>query len=282
MINQIKTILLLGTLTGLLLGIGQFFGGTQGLTVALIFVGLMNLSTYWFSDKFVLMMYKAHEAKKTEHVELHHIVEEVAEKAGIPKPKLYIIPSIQANAFATGRNPKNAVVACTQGIMKLLTKDELKGVIAHEIAHIKNRDILITTIAATIAGVISYLAQMAQFAAIFGGNRNDREGQGNAISLLMLAILTPIIATVLQLAISRSREYLADETGARTIKNPKALAKALEKLAYGAQHHTMEFGNHATSSMFIVNPFTAQGLFALFSTHPPMDERIKRLNEMKV
>lgn len=281
MINQIKTILLLGILTGLLLGIGQIFGGTQGLTVALVFVGLMNFFTYWFSDKFVLMMYRAKEADKKEHRELHEIVDDVAYKAGIPKPKLYIIPTMNPNAFATGRNPKNAAVACTEGIMKLLSKDELKGVLAHEIAHIKNRDILVTTIAATIAGVISYLAQMAQFAAIFGGGRDNREGHGNAISLLVLAILTPIIAMILQMAISRSREYLADETGARTIKNPKALANALKKLAYGAHHAPMEFGSQATSSLFIVNPFTAQGLFALMSTHPPMEERIKRLNEMK-
>lgn len=281
MINQIKTILLLGILTGLLLGIGQFFGGAQGLAVALVFVGLMNFFTYWFSHKFVLMMYRAHEAKKTEHPELHKIVEEVSHQTGIPTPKLYIIPSANPNAFATGRNPKNGVVACTEGIMKLLSKDELKGVLAHEMAHIKNRDILVTTIAATIAGVISYLARIAQFAAIFGGGRDD-EGRGNVLSLLLLAVLTPIIAMILQLAISRSREYLADETGARAIKNPKALASALKKLAYGSHHAPMEFGSEATSSLFIVNPFASSGFFALMSTHPPMEERIKRLNDMKV
>jgi len=278
--NQIKTIILLGALTGLLIGVGGMIGGRQGLLIGLIFAGGMNFVMYWFSDKMVLAMYGAKEAKKSEYPELHKIVEEVAKLSHLPKPKVYVLPTAAPNAFATGRNPEHAAVAATEGIMQLLTHDELKGVIAHEMGHIKNRDILVTTIAATIAGVISYLAHMAQFAAIFGGN--NRDDRGNMMGIIVLAILTPIIAMILQLAISRAREYLADETGARTIKNPKALANALKKLEIGAKHHPMRMGSPATSSMFIVNPFSAHGLVALLSTHPPMAERIKRLNEMNI
>ncbi len=279
MINQIKTVLLLGLLSGLMLVVGTLIGGNFGLTIALALALLMNFGAYFFSDKIVLAMYGAKEASKKEYSYLHDIVEEVAEKAGIPKPKVYIVPNQTPNAFATGRNPEHAVVACTEGILQLLTKDELKGVIAHEIAHVKNRDILVTTIAATIATVISYLAQMAQFAVIFG-SRDDREGQ-NPLGLLILAILTPIIATIIQLAISRSREYLADETGARTIKDGKSLANALKKLELGVKHNPLTHGNPTTSSLFIVNPFSARGLQGLFSTHPSTDERVNRLNKLK-
>lgn len=278
--NQIKTILLLGLLSGLMLVAGFFIGGNYGLTIALAIALVMNFGSYFYSDKIVLRMYKARPAKKSEHPKIHKIVEDVAHKAHIPKPKIYIVPSDNANAFATGRNPKNAVIACTQGILKILDTNELKGVIAHEIAHVKNRDILVATIAATIATVISYLAMMARFAAIFGGMRDDRGGNG--LSLLFLAILTPIIAVIIQLAISRSREYLADSTGAKFTKEPKALASALHKLEQANKNNPIQFGNTATSSLFITNPFSARGLVSLFSTHPAMPERIKRLNEMKV
>ena len=277
-INQLKTAMLLGALTGLMLLAGNLLGGRGGLTIALMFAGLMNFGAYFFSDKIVLAMYRAQEAKKTEHPALHRIIEEITHKAGVPKPKVYIIETATPNAFATGRNPKHAAVACTTGIMSLLTHDELKGVLAHEIAHVKNRDILITTVAATIAGVISYLAQMAQFAAIFGG-RDEREG-GNMAGMLVLAILTPIIATIIQLAISRSREYHADATGAKTIHNSHHLANALKKIETGVRHNPLQFGHPATSSLFILNPFSAGGMVKLLSTHPSTHERIKRLNEM--
>jgi len=278
--NQIKTVLLLGLLTGLLLGVGQLLGGRQGLFIGLVFAIVMNFGAYWFSDKIVLKMYRAKEIKENDEPELYKLVKEVAHLAQLPMPKVYIIPSENPNAFATGRNPKNSAVACTVGIMNLLNKDELKGVIAHEMAHIKNRDTLIQAVAATIAGVISYLAFMARWAAIFGGmGGRDRDG-GNMFELLALAIITPLVATILQLAISRSREYLADETGAKTIHNPIALANALEKLESGVKHNPLRFGTPSTSSLFIVNPFSARGLIGLFSTHPPMNERIKRLKNM--
>lgn len=278
--NQIKTVILLGLLSGLMLLAGQLIGGTTGLSIALGIAVILNFGTYFYSDKIVLRIYRAKKATKSEYPKLHKIVSEVAKNAGIPKPKIYIVPTENANAFATGRNPKNAVVACTQGILNILDEKELKGVIAHEIAHVKNRDILVSTIAATIAAVISYLAMMARFAAIFGGMRDDRGGNG--LSLLFLAILTPIIALIIQLAISRSREYLADSTGAHFTKEPKALASALYKLEQANKQNPIRFGNTATSSLFITNPFSAKGLVSLFSTHPAMDARIKKLNEMKV
>jgi heat shock protein HtpX len=280
--NQIKTFILILALTAVLLFVGQLVGGMSGLTIAIVIALVINVGSYFFSHKIVLAMYKAKEAKESEYPDLHAMVREVAHLAKIPKPKVYIIPTESPNAFATGRNPKNAVVACTHGIMRLLHKDELKGVIAHEIAHIKNRDILIQTIAATIAGVISYVAMMARWAAIFGGFGGDRDGDGGGIlGFLVLAILAPIIAVIIQLAISRSREYLADETGARTIHNPLALAAALEKLEKGINHNPMRMGNDTTSSLFIANPFRGRALMALFSTHPPMKERVKRLRNMR-
>ena len=277
--NQFKTAVLLAVLTALMLLIGTFFGKT-GFYIAIAFVLIMNLVTYFFSDKLVLWMYNAKEAKEKDNPKLFRIIREVSSLAKIPMPKVYIIPSASPNAFATGRNPKNAAVAVTGGIMELLTEDELRGVIAHEIAHVKNRDILISTIAATIAGVISYLASMAQWAAIFGIGGDD--DNGNILGLLLIAILAPIIAIILQLAISRSREYLADETGAKTIHDSKSLASALEKLEKGISKEPMKFGNNSTSSLFIANPFNAKGIFTLFSTHPPIQERIKRLKAMKV
>lgn len=280
MINQIKTVLLLGILTGVLLLIGQLVGGTSGLTIALIFAILMNFGSYWFSDKIVLAMYRAKEVKASQAPKLYKIVKDVATEANVPMPKVYIIPTDAANAFATGRNPKHAAVAATQGILDLLSEKELKGVIAHEIAHVRNRDILIATIAATIAGVISYIAIMARFAAIFGGSR-DSEGRGNILELLLLAIIAPIAAMIIQFAISRSREYLADETGAKIVKDSSGLATALEKLHASVKQHPLRFGNQATAHMFIVNPFTARGLMSLFSTHPDHNERIKRLNNLQ-
>lgn len=279
--NQIKTIILLGALTALMLWFGSFWG-QSGLFVALVFVLLMNFFTYFFSDKIVLAMYRAKEVKDKDDY-LFKLVKEVAHDANIPAPRVYIMPSEQSNAFATGRNPKHSAVACTQGILNLLSKEELKGVIAHEISHIRNRDTLIMVIASTIAGVISYLAMMARFAAIFGGfGGRDNKGGGNAIGLLVLAIITPIIAMIIQLAISRSREYMADESGAKIIKNPKALASALEKLEAGVKHSPMRMGSEATSSLFIVNPFRASSMLALLSTHPSIKERVKRLREMNV
>lgn len=276
--NQIKTALLLGLLTGLLLFLGYLIGGNTGIFVGLVLSILMNFGTYWFSDKIVLMMYKAKQVDKNH--ELYKLVEGIAKEARLPMPKVYIIPANNLNAFATGRSPKNAAVAATEGIIRNLTKEELKGVMAHELSHVKNRDTLIATIAATIAGVISYLAYMTRFAAMFG-NR-DNENSGNIFALLGLAILTPIIATIIQLAISRSREYIADESGARMIKNPEALARALEKLELHNKAHPMMFGSPATSSLFIVNPFRGQALLNLFSTHPQVQERVKRLRALKI
>jgi heat shock protein HtpX len=279
--NQLKTVVLLGLLTGLLLGVGQLLGGRNGLLIGLAFAVILNFGSYWFSDKIVLAIYRAKEVKVADNPELYGMVKEVSELAGLPMPRVYIVPSQNPNAFATGRSPKKAAVAVTNGIMDLLNKDELKGVIAHEMAHVKNRDTLIQAVAATIAGVISYLAFMARWAAIFGGMGRDRDS-GNAMQLLALAILTPLIATIIRLAISRSREYLADETGAKTIHNPYALASALEKLHEGVKHNRMRFGGPSTSSLFIVNPFSAKGFLHFFSTHPPMDERVRRLRSMAV
>ncbi|MBL7100583.1 MAG: zinc metalloprotease HtpX [Nanoarchaeota archaeon] len=280
--NQIKTILLLGVLTALMLWFGSLWG-QGGLFIALAFVLLMNFGTYFFSDKIVLKMYKAKEVKEKDTPNLFNLVKEIAHDAKIPMPKVYVMPSDQSNAFACGRSPKHSSVAFTKGILNILTKEELKGVIAHEISHIKNRDTLIMVIASTIAGIISYLAFMARFAAIFGGfgGRDNRDG-GNAMGLLIMAIITPIIAMLLQLAISRSREYMADEKGAKIIKNPKALASALEKLNQNVKHHPMRLGNKATSSLFIVNPFSAKGLTSLLSTHPSMKSRVERLRAMKL
>ncbi len=283
MINQLKTVVLLGLLTALLLWVGQLLGGMSGLTIAFIFAIIMNFGAYWFSDKIVLAMYRAKEVKESESPKLYKIVREVTRQANVPMPKVYIIPSDASNAFATGRNPKHAAVAATQGILNLLNDDELKGVIAHEIAHVRNRDILISTVAGTIAGVISYAATMAQWAAMFGGfGGRDRESNGNILSFLVLAIITPIIAAVIQLAISRSREYLADETGAKIIRNPNGLASALEKLENDAKKHPMGFGNRATAHLFIVNPFKLSGITSLFSTHPDIKIRVQRLKGMKI
>ncbi len=275
--NWFKTFLLLAFLTALMLWAGETFGGRQGLYIALAIVVVMNFGTYWFSDKIVLKMYRAKPVKRSEQPVLYDAVKEVAHKANIPMPKLYIVPSESPNAFATGRDPKHSAVACTHGIIDLLNKDELKGVIAHEMSHIKNRDTLIQVVAATIAGVISYLAFFAKFAAIFGrgGDRNSR-----GLELLALAILTPIIATIIQLAISRSREYLADSSAAKILQDSRHLASALEKLDAGVKARPLRFGSPSTSSIFIANPFRARGFTSLFSTHPPIEKRVEKLKEM--
>ncbi len=280
MSNQIKTVLLLGALTGLILFFGKLIGGTRGMQIALIIAAAMNFFSYWFSDKIVLRMYGAQEVSAADAPQLHAMVAELAREAHIPMPRVYIIPEESPNAFATGRNPEHAAVAVTQGILRLLTPTELKGVLAHEIGHVANRDILIQSIAATLGGAIMVLADMVRWSAIFGSSRDSEEGGGNALAGLLFAFLAPIAAMLIQMAISRSREYIADETGARLCHNPESLARALEKLAYGSQQIPME-ANPATENMFIVSPLTGGGLMSLFSTHPPIEERIARLRAMR-
>jgi len=276
MSNQIKTLLLLAGLTGLLMLIGYFIGGFLGISIAFVIALTINFLTYWFSEKIVLFLYKAKPASGAKYENLHEMVRELANNAGLPKPKIYIVPSPQPNAFATGRSPKHATIAVTEGIMQLLDEEELKGVLAHEMAHIKNRDTLVSTVAATIAGAISYIAIIARFS-IFG----DRDGKGNIVSIIILSILAPIIALIVRMAISRSREYLADETGARIIKNANPLAQALAKLETSSKQVPMDLGTEATSHMFIVNPFTGNAFTNLFLTHPSTAKRIGKLRTMK-
>jgi heat shock protein HtpX len=277
--NGLKTTMLLTLLTLLLVYGGAALGGRQGMTFALLFAFLINFVSYFFSDKIVLKMYRAQEASEAEAPELYRIVRRLTQKAGMPMPKVYIIPDMSPNAFATGRNPQHAAVAATQGIMQILTEDELAGVMSHELAHVLHRDILISTGAATIAGAISYLAQMAQWAMIFGGGRG-RDDDGNPIAALVMMIVAPIAAMLIQLAISRSREYSADEGGAKLLGNPLALADALKKLERGTQAIPMQHTTPATSHLFIVNPLRGGGIMKLFSTHPPLEERIARLQAM--
>mgnify|MGYP005843845979 FL=1 len=280
MTNQIKTVLLLGALTGLILFFGKLIGGTRGMQIALIIAAAMNFFSYWFSDKIVLRMYGAQEVSEAEAPQLYAMVADLAREAEVPMPRVYIIPEESPNAFATGRNPEHAAVAVTQGILRLLTPTELKGVLAHEMGHVRNRDILIQSIAATLGGAIMVLADMVRWSAIFGGGSDDEEGGGNALAGLVFAFLAPIAAMLIQMAISRSREYIADETGARLCHNPESLARALEKLAYGSQQVPLA-ANPGTENMFIVSPLTGGGLMSLFSTHPPIEERIARLRAMR-
>jgi heat shock protein HtpX len=278
--NTTKTVVLMVGLTVLLVLIGGAFGGRQGMILAFMFASVMNIFSYWFSDKIVLRMYGAQEVSEADAPVLYSVTRDNAMKMNMPMPKVYIIPSEAPNAFATGRNPNHAAVAATEGILRLLTKEELSGVMAHEMGHVRNRDILIGTIAATIAGAISMLANMAQWAMIFGGGRrDDDEGAGGMIGGILMIILAPIAAALIQMAISRSREYEADATGARISGNPLALASALKKLQAGTQRIPMN-ANPATAHMFIVNPLRGGGLVNLFSTHPPMEERIARLEAM--
>jgi len=280
--NQIRTVVLLGLLTGLLLWIGSFWG-QQGLFFGLVFAIIMNFSAYWFSDKLVLAIYRAKPVSEKEQPKLYKIVKEVSKKANIPMPKVYVVPGPIANAFATGRNYKHAAVAATEGILNLLNEKELEGVIAHEISHIKNRDTLIQAVAATIAGVISYIAMLARWGALFGIGGRDNERGGSGLELLVLAILTPILATLIQLAISRSREFLADASGAKILKDGKGLASALEKLESSSKQISLRPSGitETTAHIFIVNPFHSTGLVQFFMTHPSTKIRVERLRLMK-
>lgn len=280
MTSQLKTAMLLGLLTAIIIILGGLMGGRTGVIFAFGLAVIMNVGSYWYSDKIVLSMYSARELSPEEAPYLHQIVEELAARAGIPKPRVCIVPEEAPNAFATGRNPENAVVAVTDGIMRLLSPQELRGVIAHEIGHIVNRDILIQTIAGVMASAIVTLANILQFSAIFGGNR-DENGNSNPLAALVLAILAPIAASLIQMAISRSREYLADDTGAALCGQPLALAGALHRLGQASGQIPMHQGNPSTEQMFIVTPlFGNGGMARLFSTHPPLEERIARLQAM--
>jgi len=279
--NHFKTFLLMLVLTGIFILVGTAIGGKTGAIYAFVFAALMNFFAYWFSDKIVLRMYGAKQVSQQEAPTLHGIVSELTSKASMPMPKVYLMENDTPNAFATGRNPEHAAVAVTTGLMRILSKDELTGVIGHELSHIKHRDILISTIAATIAGAISMLASMARWGAIFGGGRSDdREGGGgaNLIFVLLATMVASIAAVLIQMAISRSREYLADAGGAH-LSHPLSLSKALGKLDMAAHRIPME-ANPSTAHMFIVNPLSGGGVFSLFSTHPPIQERIARLEEM--
>jgi heat shock protein HtpX len=277
--NYVKTVLLLGLLTGLILWFGQFFGGSSGALLALAFAAIMNFGAYWFSDKIVLAMSRAEPVTEAEAPRLHAITARLVARAGLPMPKLFVIPEAAPNAFATGRNPSHAAVAVTAGLLETMNDEELEGVLAHELAHIKNRDILISSVAATLAGAITWLAYTARWMALLGGfgGRDDRNGgSAGALGLLFMAIVAPIAALIIQLAISRSREYAADATGAAIAGQPYGLARALEKLGKLAGRIPMD-ANPATSHLYIVMPLSGSGLLALFSTHPPIEERIRRL-----
>ncbi|MDR2850463.1 MAG: zinc metalloprotease HtpX [Desulfovibrio sp.] len=281
MTNHLKTVLLLGLLSGLIIMLGGMLGGRPGIIIAFALALVMNVGSYWFSDKIVLSLYKARELAPEEAPFLHGAVEELARNAGIPKPRVCVMPEEAPNAFATGRDPEHAVVAVTEGILRLLSPEQLKGVLAHEIGHILNRDILIQTIAGVMASAIVTLANIFQFTAIFGGNRDDGHS-GNPIAALVLALLAPVAAGIIQMAISRSREYLADDTGAALCGNPLSLAGALAKLGAAGRHIPMQAGNPSTAQLFIVAPLFSMsgGMANLFSTHPPLEERIRRLEAM--
>ena len=281
MSNIFKTAMLLAMLTALLVLIGGAVGGQQGMLVAFVLALLMNFASYWFSDKMVLAMYGAQPIEEAQAPGLHAMLRRLTTRAGIPMPRVYLIATDTPNAFATGRNPEHAAVAVTEGIMRVLDEEELEGVLAHELAHVKNRDILISTIAATLAGAITYLAHMAQWAAIFGGRSSDDEERGsNPIGLIVMAVLAPIAAMLVQLAVSRAREFQADATGAKVAGRPWGLAKALAKLET-ANAAAPIAANPSTAHLFIVNPLRGATLMRLFSTHPPIEERIARLRGMR-
>jgi len=278
--NSFKTALLLGLLTCLLVAIGGMIGGRTGMIIALVLAAGMNFFSYWYSDKIVLKMYKARELSRTQAPEIVGAVKELADNAGLPMPKVYVIDDPTPNAFATGRNPEHAVVAVTSGIVDLLSLRELKGVLAHELGHVNNRDILVSSIAATLAGAVMMLASMARFAMFFGGSSSDdEEGGGGIIGLLLVSILAPFAAMLVQMAVSRSREYGADKAGAKFCHDPLALASALNKLEGANRRHPMHKASEATAHMFIVNPLSGK-LAGLFSTHPPIPERVARLEAM--
>ena len=283
--NTLRTTILLAVLTALLVWAGDLLGGRQGAFLALILAGGMNFFSYWFSDKMVIAMYRGQEITAADDPELYGIVQDLAQRANIPMPRVYIIPQETPNAFATGRNPHHAAVAVTEGIRRILTKRELAGVLGHELTHVINRDILVSSIAATLAGAISYLAHMAQWAMIFGGGRDrDREdGGGGVLGLVVMMVVAPLAALLIQMAVSRSREYGADDGGAKITHDPLALASALRKLEMGAQDVPLEVNDataNATAHMFIVNQLSGRSLANLFSTHPPVEERIARLEAM--
>lgn len=278
--NRVKTAMLLATLTALLIWAGQALGGQNGLVLGLGLAIVMNVGSYWYSDKIVLRMYNAQEVTESQAPELYAIVRNLTQAGQMPMPKVYIIPEEAPNAFATGRNPQNAAVAVTEGLLRLLDRDEITGVLAHELGHVRNRDTLIMVVAATIGGAISMIANIAQWGLIFGGGRSsDDEGSHPAAALLGI-IVAPIAAMLIQMAISRSREFLADEAGARLSGNPRALASALRKIQGYAAQAPMHHGGPATAHLFIINPFTGGGFAKLFSTHPPTEERIARLEAM--
>src|SRR5438034_1122346 len=283
--NTFRTTVLLAVLTALVVWAGDLMGGRQGALIALMFAGGMNFFSYWFSDKMVIAMYQGQEITANDDPELYGLVQDLAQRAGLPMPRVYVLPQDTPNAFATGRNAEHAAVAVTDGIRRILNKRELTGVLGHELTHVKNRDILVSTIAATLAGAISYLAQMAQWAMIFGGNRDRDEegGGGNIFGLIVMMIVAPIAAMLIQMAVSRSREYGADEGGAKVTGDPLALASALRKLQMASENIPLQVNEataNATAHLFIVNPLTLGGLRTLFSTHPPIEERIERLEKM--
>jgi heat shock protein HtpX len=280
--NRLKTVVLLAALAGVFIVIGGAIGGKSGATIALVIAIVMNFVSYWYSDKIVLKMYGAQEISENDDPRLFHMIQQLAMKAALPMPRVYIIPDEAPNAFATGRNPEHAAVAVTEGIMRLLSYEELAGVIGHELSHVKHRDILIQSIAATIGAAITYLAQIGQFSMLFGGGRSDDDeggGGGSFITSILMIILAPIAAMLIQMAISRSREYMADDSGADICGHPMWLASALDKLRRGNEAIPMQHGDPATAHMFIVQPFFGGGIANLFSTHPPIEERIERLQE---
>ncbi len=280
--NSAKTTILLGLLTGLLVMFGRLAGGNNGALIALLVAGVMNFVSYWFSDKIVLRMYRAQEATEANAPVLFRVVRRLADRANMPMPKVYIIPSEAANAFATGRSPAHASVAATVGILRILGEDELEGVMAHELSHVQNRDTLTGTIAATLAGAITWIAHMVQWGALFGGlgGRSSNDKGGGLFGTLAMAFVAPIAALLIQLAISRSREYAADEAGARLCGKPLSLANALQRLEMSTKVRPLPSNNPTTASLFIVNPFRGGGMLSLFSTHPPMEKRIAKLEEL--
>ena len=278
--NTMKTVFLMTAMMLLLLLIGQAFGGEQGMALAFLFSLLMNFGMYWFSDKLILMTYRAREVTESEEPKLVRMVQMLAAQAQLPRPRVYVIPNDTPNAFATGRNPEHAAIAVTSGIMKLLSEDELEGVLSHEFAHIKHRDILTGTIVATMVGTITFVARMAGWSMMFAGGRRDDRDSGSGVAELALLILAPIAAVVLQLAISRSREFAADAGGSAICRKPLSLANALKKLERGAELVPMQNAQPASSHMFIVNPLRGGGIMKLFSTHPPVEERVARLEQI--
>jgi heat shock protein HtpX len=281
MFNKLKTFMLLAALTALVMSIGQVLGGRSGLMFSFFFAAVMNLGAYWFSDKIVLRMYRAQPVTDAEAPELYRIVQNLASRMNMPMPKVYIIPEEAPNAFATGRNPSHAAVAATEGILRMLNADELEGVLGHELGHVQNRDTLISTIAATLAGALSHLANMAMWGSMMGHrSRDDRDGGGHPLAMVIGIVLAPLAAALIQMAISRSREFGADETGADITGHPLALASALQKIEGWKRQIPFTTGSPSTAHLFIINPFSARGMANLFSTHPPTEERVRRLEEL--